>query len=594
MLQRADKQSSSKQAATDLRPLKTLLPYILRYKGMTAAALVALLTSSTAMLSIPVGIRQMIDYGFAADNTAFIDSYFLVLIGIGLVLACASASRFYCVTWLGERVVADLRANVFIHLTSLSPAFYEKTHSGEVMSRLTADTTQIKTAVGSVASQTLRNMVMLIGALIMMVLTSPYLSILVILAIPAIVFPLMAYGRSVKRLSRKAQDTLATASSYAGENLASIRTLQAFQHEHSAISRFKKAVEHSFGAAVARTQARAILTAMAMFLTFASIVVVLWVGAQSVILGEMTGGQLGQFVLYALFAAGAVGELSEVWGEIQQASGAAERLTELLNVSPQIQDPATPIILPHNTQRHLTFQNVSFAYPSQHDSFALDDINFEIAPGETIALVGPSGAGKTTLFALLLRFYDPTSGIMKIDDIPIDDMRLADLRKTISLVPQDVALFADSIAENIRYGTPDASLKDIENAARIAQAAPFIEELPEGFNTQLGERGITLSGGQRQRIAIARAVLKNAPILLLDEATSALDAENEQAVKIALEHIMQDRTTLVIAHRLATVKKADRILVMDKGKIVETGNHQTLIEKNGLYARLAKLQFADM
>ncbi|MEM7620171.1 MAG: ABC transporter transmembrane domain-containing protein [Pseudomonadota bacterium] len=585
--------SSQNQPSDTSHALATLGPYFLRYKRMVMLGTFALLTSATAMLSIPVGVRHMIDEGFIANNSQSINHYFLILIAIGSIVACASALRFFCVNWIGERIVADLRARVFAHMTHLSPAFYEETHSGEVMSRLTADTTQIKASVGTAASQALRNTVMLIGALVMMLLTSTQLSILVIFAIPVITLPLMAYGRLIRHLSRQAQDTLAEASSYAGENLSAIRTLQAFRHEKTAINIFTNAVEQAFKAAITRTRARAILTAIAMALVFASVVIILWVGAQSVIAGDMSGGQLGQFVLYSLFAAGAVGELSEVWGEVQQTAGATERISELLTIQPEINEPKKPVTLTKPITGGIHFSNVSFTYPTQQDTQAIQNVSFKIEPGTITALVGPSGAGKTTLFSLLLRFYDPTSGSITIDNTPIRDMSLQELRNAIAIVPQDITLFADTIAHNICYGSPNAPQQDIENAARTAQSLEFIQDLPKGFQTKLGERGITLSGGQHQRIAIARAVLKNAPILLLDEATSALDAEREEDVQRALEKIMKNRTTFVIAHRLATVKKANNILVMDNGKIVETGNHQTLIAQNGLYARLAKLQFSE-
>ncbi len=575
-----------------LAPLAALKPYLLRYKMMLCAALIALIVAAGAMLSIPMGVRRMIDLGFSAENAAFIDKYFSMMVVIGVVLALASAARFYCVSWLGERIVSDLRSDVFKHLTNLSPVFYEKTHSGEVMSRLTADTTQIKSAVGSAASQALRNTVMLVGATIMMILTSAKLSGLVLIAIPVIVLPLVAYGRVVRRLSRQAQDTLAEASAYASENLSAVRTLQAFTHERSVTSRFANAIEHAFDAARARMQARAGLTMLTIFLVIASIVGILWFGAQEVLAGTMSGGRLGQFVLYAVLAAGSMGTLSEVWGEVQQAAGAAERLTELLAVKPQIQSPANPIALPDSSKGEISFENVSFVYPSRPEVKVLDDVSFHITPGETVAIVGPSGAGKSTVFNLLLRFYDPESGSVRIDNVSVSDVDLQALRERMALVPQEAELFDDTIAENIRYGATEASLENIKSAARAAFADGFIQALPDGYETRLGEKGVTLSGGQRQRIAIARAILRDAPILLLDEATSALDAESEKLVQTALGNIMQDRTTLVIAHRLATVQKADRIFVMEKGRIVETGTHQSLVQDGGTYKRLAELQFA--
>jgi ATP-binding cassette subfamily B protein len=574
-----------------LQPLISLKPYLLKHKGMLVAGFIALVLSAVTMLSVPLAVRRMIDNGFSADNAAFIDQYFAMLVMIGAVLAASIAARFYCVNWIGERVVADLRRDVFAHLARLGPAFFEKTHSGEVMSRLTADTTQIKAVAGHTISQALRNLIMLVGAFVMMFITSPHLSGLTLIAIPVIVLPLMAYGRSVKNLSRKAQDSLAEASAYASENLSAVRTMQSFAHEQVVSDRFQDAVQRSFDAARDRMKARAGLTALTVFLTVASIVAVLWYGASAVISGAMSGGELGQFIIYALFAAGALGELAEVWGEISQASGAAERLTELLAVVPEIRSPENPVPLPVPAKGAIDFDNVTFKYASRPGTSALSDFTLHVKPGETVALVGPSGAGKTTIFNLLLRFYDPTSGQVRVDGVDVAQADLDELRHRISLVPQDVAIFADTVLENIRYGSPETSEEAVRKAAVAAQADTFIRALPDGYNTRLGERGVSLSGGQRQRLAIARAILKNAPVLLLDEATSALDAENERAVQQALEVVMRDRTTLVIAHRLATVQKADRILVMEEGRVVESGNHAELVAKGGLYGRLAALQF---
>ena len=575
-----------------LKPLLALKPNLLRHKGMLAAAFAALLVSAGATLAVPMAVRRMIDLGFSGIEPDLIDKYFATLVGIGLILALASAARFYCVNWLGERVVADIRRDVFKHLTGLSPAFYEVSHSGEVMSRLTADTTQIKAAASTVISQALRNLLLLIGATVMMVVTSPKLSLAVLIAIPVIVVPLVAYGRSVRALSRRAQDTLAQASAYASESLSQVRVLQAFTHEKAAAARFGEAVERSFGAADARAKARAGLTAIAIFLTFASVVGVLWYGAQDVLSGIMTGGRLSQFVLYALLAAASMGELSEVWGEISQATGAAERLGELLQVRSEIKSPTRPKALPVPPRGEVAFSDVSFSYPLRPETSALPQVSFRIAPGERVALVGPSGAGKTTIFALLLRFYDPNRGTVEVDGVPANEAELAALRARFALVPQETALFADTVAANIAYGVEKAGRSEIEAAAKAAFAHDFIAALPQGYETMLGEGGVTLSAGQRQRIAIARAVLRNAPILLLDEATSALDSESETLVQRALEKIMEGRTTLVIAHRLATVIRADRILVFDHGRLVEEGTHQTLIGRGGVYARLAELQFA--
>jgi ATP-binding cassette subfamily B protein len=574
-----------------LRPLLALEPYLVRHPGVLVLAGVALVVSALAMLAVPVAVRRMVDAGFSAGNSTFIGRYFIALMAIGGVLALASAARFYLVNWLGERVVADLRSDVFGHLTRLGPAFFDATHSAEVMSRLTADTTQIKAAAGTALSQALRNLIMLAGALTMMVVTSPQLSVLVFIAIPAIVLPLVAYGRLVRRLSRTAQDRLAEASAYAAENLAAVRTLQAFTHEQAASRRFTGEVERAFAAARARLAARAGLTAMAIGLVVISVVGVLWYGAQAVVGGAMTGGRLAQFVLYAVFAAGALAELSEMWGEVSQAAGAAERLAELLAVTPAIRSPAMPARLPEPARGEIRFRDVQFSYPSRPTSRALAGVSFHAAPGETLALVGPSGAGKTTVLNLLLRFYDPSNGAIEVDGVNIAQAELGALRSRMALVPQQVALFADTVAENIRYGSLWAGAEDVRRAAVAAQADGFIRALPSGYETRLGEGGATLSGGQRQRIAIARAILRDAPILLLDEATSALDAESEGKLQQALEAVMRGRTTLVIAHRLATIQKANRILVFDRGRIVEEGTHASLVRAGGLYGRLAELQF---
>ena len=565
---------------------------------MVIAALLALIVAAAATLAVPLAMRRMIDLGFSGIDPELVDTYFATLVGVGAVLAIASAARFYCVNWLGERVVADIRTDVFAHLTGLSPAFYEVSHSGEVMSRLTADTTQVKAAASTAISQAIRNVLLLTGAVVMMIVTSTKLSLAVLIAIPVIVLPLFAYGRSVRARSRYAQDTLAEASAYASESLSQVRVLQAFTNEKAATARFGAAITRAFEAANARATARAGLTAIAIFLVFASVVGVLWFGAQDVLSGAMSVGTLSQFVLYAVFAAAAMGSLSEVWGEVAQAAGAAERLGELLEVDSAIKSPMHPTALPEPPRGDVNFSSVSFSYPLRPEALALDDVSFQVKPGERVALVGPSGAGKTTIFALLLRFYDCNAGEVSVDGVPVNRADLQALRSRFAMVPQETALFADTIAANIAYGASaygagaDVSRHEIETAAKAAYAHDFIAELRQGYDTMLGEGGVTLSAGQRQRIAIARAVLRNSPILLLDEATSALDAKSETLVQRALDRVMEGRTTLVIAHRLATVVNADRILVFDEGRLVEEGTHQKLQAQNGIYARLASLQFA--
>ena len=577
----------------DLRPLLWLAPYVLRYRFMAAGALVALTLAASSMVLVPIGVRRIIDLGFAGSDTTYINDYFLSMIGIAVLLALASAARFYCVSWLGERMVADVQTDVFSQLLRLGQDFYEKSQTGELLSRLTADTAQIRSAVGTAFTQTLRNLLMLIAAMVMMFATSAKLSLLVLVAIPLIVLPLVFSGRGVRKLSRGAQDSLAAAAAHAGESLMGISTLQAFTGEATAVARFGALIEAAFAAAKRRLWARATLTAVAMSLIFSSVVGILWYGATAVIAHQITPGNLVEFVLYAVFSAGALGELSEVYGEVQQAAGAAGRLSELMAMTPEIASPAHPRPMPRPAQGRLELRNVSFRYPARPEMATLDGVSFTVSKGETIAIVGPSGAGKTTLFNLILRFHDPAIGTVLIDGVPIAEADLAEARGRVALVPQEVMLFADTVGANIAYGALGASAADIEAAARTANADDFIRAMPQGYATPVGERGVTLSGGQRQRIAVARAVLRNAPILLLDEATSALDAESEAEVQKGLAGAMSGRTTLVIAHRLATIQRATRILVMDKGRIVEEGTHEALARAGGLYGRLAAMQFRE-
>ncbi|MFG1345826.1 ABC transporter transmembrane domain-containing protein [Xanthobacter autotrophicus DSM 431] len=574
-----------------LAPLKGLSPFIARYRGRASAALAAILVAALATLALPVAVRRMIDFGFAADHSGLIDRYFAVLVGVAAVLAIASAARYYLVTTLGERVVSDLRSAVFARLVTLDGAFYDTARSGELTSRLTADTTQIKSAVGASASSALRNLILCLGAVAMMVVTSASLSGLVLVAIPIIVLPLMASGRKVRRLSRHAQDTLADASAYASEAIGGMRALQSSSAEGMARGRFDAAVEEAYDAASAASRARALLTAVAIFLVTTSIVAVLWTGAQSVLAGTMSSGTLSQFLLYAVLAAASLSSLSETWGEVSAAAGAAERIGELLKVEPAVRTPARPAPLPARVSGAIRFDEVSFAYPTRGDQAALHAVSFSVKPGERVALVGPSGAGKSTVFQLLERFYDPQAGRILLGDADIHAADPVDVRRQMALVPQEVAIFADTVRANIRLGRPEATDAEVEAAGRAALVDEFVDRLPEGWDTRVGERGVTLSGGQRQRIVIARAILRAAPILLLDEATSALDAESETLVQTALERSMEGRTTLVIAHRLATVLSADRILVMEDGRVVDEGTHGELVAKGGLYARLAQLQF---
>ncbi len=576
-----------------LGPLRALVPYLRPYRGVLVLALLALLVAAAAMLALPIALRFLIDNGISSKSSDTINQYFVAFLAAAAVFGVFAALRFYLVSWLGERVVADMRSAVYARVIRMDPAFFEVTRIGEVLSRLTADTTLVQSIAGVNLSITLRSALSLIGSLVMLGVTSLKLTAILVVLIPVVIVPLIVLGRRVRRLSRTSQDRIADTSSIADETLNAVQTVQAFTLEQINTDRFDAAVEDSFVAAVRRTKTRSTLTALATMLVFGAITFVLWMGAHAVVRGEMTGGQLGQFLLYAGYVAIAAASLSEMWGEVQRAAGAMERLLELENAQPTIQSPAHPVALPVPGRGELSFEKVTFRYPSRPEAKALDGFDLQVRRGETVAFVGPSGAGKSTTFQLLLRFYDPESGRVLIDGVDVSQADPLAVRSRIGLVPQDTVLFAASARENIRYGRPGASDADVEEAAKAAAADEFLRKLPEGYDTFLGERGTRLSGGQRQRIAIARAILRDPPILLLDEATSALDAESERLVQAALDHLMQGRTTIIIAHRLATVLQADRIVVMDHGRIVAQGTHAELVRGNELYARLAALQFAD-
>jgi ATP-binding cassette subfamily B protein len=581
---------------SSLATLRGLVPFLTPYKRQFLMAGIALVVAASATLAIPYAFKQMIDLGFGAagsKSAEHVDLYFLALFAVASVLAVATAARFYAVSWLGERVTADIRNAVYKHVVTQSPQFFEITRSGEVLSRLTTDTTLIQSVVGTSISMALRNVLLFVGGLALMFVTSPKLSSIIIVLLVAVVLPIIAFGRRVRRLSRDSQDRIADASAMAGEILNAMTTVQAFTHEDIEAERFQGSVERAFRTAIRRIRARSLLTLIAILLVFGAIVFVLWLGAHAVIQGTMTGGELGQFILSSVLVAGAVGALAETLGEAQRAAGATERLMELMEERSPIQSPAQPLSLPPRTKSGaaLAVCDVTFNYPSRPLSPSLSHLTLSVEPGETVAVVGPSGAGKTTLFQLLLRFYDPQQGSIALDGVEIRSLDLHTLREAIGIVPQDTVIFAADAMENIRYGRVDATDEEVIAAAKMAAAHEFIEKLPQGYQSFLGERGVRLSGGQRQRIAIARAMLKNPPLLLLDEATSALDAESERLVQGALEAAMAGRTTLVIAHRLATVQRADRIIVLDNGRIVETGTHASLVAQGGIYASLAALQF---
>ena len=593
----APSSSAPAHSKSSLAAFKGLLPFLLPYRQQFLLAAIALVVAAGATLAIPYAFKQMIDLGFGAQAGAqsikHVNLTFLALFGVASVLAVATAARFFMVSWLGERVTADIRGAVYRHVVTQSPEFFETTQTGEVLSRLTTDTTLIQTVVGTSVSMALRNVLLFMGGLVMLFVTSPKLSAIIIGLLVAVVLPIVWFGRRVRKLSRESQDRIADASAMAGEILNAMPTVQAFTHEKFEAARFDVSVEAAFTTAMTRISARAKLTMLAIVLVFGTIVFVLWLGAHAVLEGNMTGGDLGQFILYAAIVAGAIGALSEVLGDAQRAAGATERLLELMSVKSPIQNPARAVALPARAANGaaLALSDVTFYYPSRPETQALSHLSLSIAPGETVAVVGPSGAGKSTLFQAFLRFYDPQSGAITLDGVDIRQLDLHTLRDAIGIVPQDTIIFSANAMENIRYGRTGASDADVIAAAKMAAAHDFIERLPQGYQSFLGERGVRLSGGQRQRIAIARALLKNPPLLLLDEATSALDAESERLVQSALEAAMLGRTTIIIAHRLATVKRADRILVMEDGRIVETGTHASLVELGGVYANLAALQF---
>ena len=586
-----ERQAERRERSKTLAPLRALKPFIVPYRGMIAAAGAALVVAAAATLALPIAVRGVIDHGFSAADAGRIGQYFLALIAVAGVLGVAAATRFYFVTWIGERVTADVRAQVFSHVLSLSPNFFEKTRTGEVLSRLTADTTLIQVVVGSSASFALRNTVMAFGAIAMMIITSPKLAALCLIGVPLVVLPIILFGRRVRRLSRESQDRIADTSAYAGEALNAVATVQAFTHEDADRAHFAHAVEDSFAAAIRRTRMRAVMTAFVIFLVGSCVAGVLWAGATDVLAQRMTGGELSQFILYAVLLASSVGALSETWGDVQRAAGATERLMEILQTEPEVKPPLHPVTLPKPARGAVRFDQVTFRYPSRPDHCALQGVNFAVQPGEAVALVGPSGAGKSTVFQLLLRFFDPQEGRILFDGVNIAEADPRALRSNIALVAQDAVIFSGTILDNIRYGRPEASPDDVRRAAEAAAADEFIRRLPGGYDAKLGERGVTLSGGQRQRIAIARAILRDAPLLLLDEATSALDAENERLVQQGLANLMTGRTTIVIAHRLATIQRLKRIIVMDQGRIIGEGSHAELVARGGLYARLASLQF---
>ncbi|SFN46398.1 ATP-binding cassette, subfamily B [Roseovarius lutimaris] len=572
--------------------LGELWPFLRPYRPLLAGAILALVLTASVALVLPLAVRRVVD-NFGGEDGAILDQYFGAALLIAALLAVGTGLRYMLVTRLGERVVADIRKAVFDRVITMSPAFFERLMTGEVLSRITTDTTLILSVISSSVSIALRNLLIFLGGMGLMLITSPKLTGMVLLIVPLVIVPILTLGRKMRVLSRENQDWIANSSGNASEALLSVQTVQAFTHEAESRARFADVTERSHDAARRRINTRALMTVIVIFLVFTGVVGVLWIGARDVRAGGMTAGSLVQFVIYSVMVAGAVAALSEIWGELQRAAGATERLVELLQADDPVKDPSAPKSVTRPVKGAIDFEGVRFAYPSRPETLALDDLTLSIRAGETVALVGPSGAGKTSVIQMIQRFYDPDEGRVTLDGVSLADMARHDFRRDLALVPQDPVIFAASARDNIRFGRLDASDAQVEEAARAAAAYGFIKALPEGFDTYVGERGVMLSGGQKQRIAIARAILRDAPVLLLDEATSSLDAESERAVQHAVDAMARTRTTIIVAHRLATVKKADRIIVMDQGRIVAQGTHDSLVSENGLYARLARLQFTD-
>jgi ATP-binding cassette, subfamily B, bacterial len=583
---------NDREKSKQVGALRSLAPFLAPYRMLAIFAGIALIVTAAISLALPLAVRQVID-NFGVEDASVMDQYFASAIAIAGLLAVGTALRYALVTRLGERVVADIRMAVFDRTIGMSPAFFEKVMTGEVLSRITTDTTLILSVIGSSISVALRNVLVFSGGLILMLFTSAKLTGLVLLIVPLVVLPIIVMGRRLRTISRENQDWIANSSGKASEALLSVQTVQAFTQERSSRKDFADVTELSYDSAKRRITTRASMTAIIIFLVFSGVVGVLWIGAHDVRAGDMSSGALIQFVIYSVMVAGAVAALSEIWGELQRAAGATERLVELLEVEDQVNDPMTPVALPAQIKGEIAFQDVSFRYPSRPEATALDSVSLNVKSGETVALVGPSGAGKSTIIQLLLRFYDAQGGRITLDGVDLSDLNREDLRSQLALVPQDPVIFAASARENIRFGRPNATDAEVEAAADAAAAHDFISVLPDGYDTYVGERGVMLSGGQKQRIAIARAILRDAPVLLLDEATSALDAESERAVQQAVDALAEGRTTLIVAHRLATVKKADRIVVMNEGRVVAHGTHDELVADGGLYARLARLQFTE-